>query len=297
MSMRWAKNKNMQLDRARVLPIVKAALKEDIGKGDITTSAIIDKFASVRAAIIVKDDCVVCGLQAAELTASTVDYSVRFKPNCNDGGFVGKGKEIAFLEGQAAPILRAERTMLNFISFLSGIATRTKKFVDIAKPYGVKIVDTRKTYPLLRMLEKYAVSTGGGHNHRMGLYDQVLIKDNHIAASGARGKDQGLKTLVEKARKINSKGTVIEIEVSTIEEFNDALSGKPDIIMLDNMSAKDAKACVEIRRLAKSKPLIEVSGGITLETVEEYAKTKVDMISIGSLTDSVDAIDVSLEII
>ena len=153
-------------------------------------------------------------------------------------------------------------------------------------------MDTRKTLPLLRYLEKYAVFTGGGTNHRMGLYDQVLIKDNHIKC-----KSGSLKSLVELARKKSLKNTVVEIEVSSIEEFSDALEGKPDIIMLDNMRPGDVKACVEIKRLAKFKPLLEVSGGINLETVEEYAKTRVDMISVGLLTSSVTDIDMSLELI
>jgi len=291
----------MKLEKARILPIIKAALKEDIGSGDITTSALIDKLSSSKASIITNEDCVACGLDIAEQAISSIDYSVRFKPNCNDGDFVGAGKELVFLEGHTASILRAERTMLNFVSFLSGIATKTKLLVDKVKPYGVKIVDTRKTIPLLRYLEKYAVHTGGGYNHRMGLYDQVLIKDNHIKEQSEKLKMKNekfqLKKLVEEARKKNLKGTVIEIEVSNIEEFNDALAGKPDIIMLDNMSASDARACVEIRRLSNAKPLIEVSGGITLDNIEEYAKTKVDMISSGSLTSSVRSIDLSLEIV
>lgn len=291
----------MKLEKARVLAIIKAALREDIGKGDITTSALVDKLASGKAAIIVKDDCVICGMDLAEWAMAQVDYSVRFKPNCKDSDYIGGGKEIVFLEGHLASILRAERTILNFLSMLCGIATKTKQFVDKAKPYGVKILDTRKTLPLLRYLEKYAVFTGGGTNHRMGLYDQALIKDNHILVASRQlpvaSKKSSLKDLVEVARKKNLKGTVVEIEVTTIEEFNDALAGKPDIIMLDNMSSRDALACVEIRCLSKIKPLLEVSGGITLENVEEYAKTKVDMISIGSLTASVNSVDMSLEII
>ena len=197
----------MQLDRDRVLPIIKAALKEDIGKGDITTTVLVDKLLSSRATIIAREDCVVCGLKIAEWAMAQVDYSVRFKPNCNDGDFVGKDKELVFLEGHVSSILRAERTMLNFIEFLSGIATKTKAFADKVKPYGVKIMDTRKTYPLLRYLEKYAVSSGGGANHRMGLYDQVLIKDNHIRAVSCQlsaiSKKSDLKRLVETARKKN----------------------------------------------------------------------------------------------
>ncbi len=284
----------MQLDKERALPIIKAALKEDIGKGDITTTALIGQTASSKASIIAGEDCVVCGLKIAEWAMSQVDFSVRFKPNCDDGHLVGGGKELAYLEGHTDSILRAERTMLNFLSFLSAVATVTKQFVDKTKPYGVHIMDTRKTLPLLRYLEKYAVRTGGGENHRMGLYDQVLIKDNHIQGTG---KKSSLKNLVEIARKKNIKGTKIEIEVTSIEEFNDALAGAPDIIMLDNMPPDDVRSCIEIRKLSKIKPLLEVSGGITLETIEEYAKLKSDMISIGSLTSSVKSIDMSLEII
>ena len=290
----------MQLDKERVIPIIKAALKEDVGRGDITTTALVDKFDSSKASIITSEDCVVCGLGIAEWTMAEIDYSIRFKPNSKEGSFVGGGKELAFLEGHTNSIIRAERTMLNFLTFLSGVATTTRQFVEKAKPYGVKIMDTRKTLPLLRYLEKYAVFTGGGTNHRMGLYDQVLIKDNHIKCQGVKvSKCHGekLKSLVELARKKSLKGTIVEIEVETIEEFNDALAGKPDIIMLDNMNPENIKACVEIRKLSKIKPLLEVSGGINLETIEEYARTKVDMISIGSLTGSVKSIDMSLEII
>ena len=292
----------MQLDKERALPIIKAALKEDIGKGDITTGVLLGKTASSRASIIANEDCVVCGLKIAEWVMAQVDYSVRFKPNCDDGHLIGSGKDLAYIEGHTDSILRAERTMLNFLSFLSAIATTTKQFVDKTKPYGVKIMDTRKTLPLLRYLEKYAVFTGGGTNHRMGLYDQVLIKDNHIsvqrrAYSVERKKEMTLKELVETARRKSLKGTRIEIEVGTIEEFNDALAGKPDIIMLDNMTPQNVRSCVEIRRLSKVKPLLEVSGGIDIETIEEFAKAKPDSISIGALTASIKSVDMSLEIV
>lgn len=294
----------MKLEKDRVLPIIKAALKEDIGKGDVTTSALVDKLSSADACIVAKEDCVVCGLEVAEWVMSQVDYSVRFKPNCSDGTFVGAGKDIAFVEGHVASILRAERTMLNFLTMLSGIATLTKKFVDKAKPYGVKIMDTRKTLPLLRYLQKYAVASGGGTNHRMGLYDQVLIKDNHINyqqsvfGNQSRKADRlGVKEIVELCRKQVQKGTVIEVEVESLTDFRSALAAKPDIIMLDNMSVKEVAACVEIRTMAKVRPLLEVSGGITPDTVENYARTKVDMISVGSLTASVTSIDMSLELI
>jgi len=283
----------MKLEKHRVLPIIRAALKEDIGPGDITTSALVEKLASSKASIVTNDDCVACGLEIAEWIIGVIDYSVRFKPNCNDGTFVGAGKELVYMDGHTGSILRAERTMLNFIAFLSGIATKTKLYVDKAKPYGVKILDTRKTIPLLRYLEKYAVVTGGGTNHRMGLYDQVLIKDNHIGA----GKKVPLKELVETSRRKNIKGTIIEIEVSNMQEFDDAIAGSPDIIMLDNMSPSEVRSCIEIRRLSKIKPVLEVSGGVSLDNIEDYAKTKVDTISVGSLTSSVKSIDLSLEIV
>ncbi len=290
----------MKLEKHRVLPIVRAALKEDIGPGDITSTALVDKLTSSKAGIVTADDCVACGLEIAEWAMGAIDYSVRFKPNCNDGAFVGAGKELVFLDGHTGSILRAERTMLNFISFLSGIATRTRQYVEKAKPYGVKILDTRKTLPLLRYLEKYAVATGGGTNHRMGLYDQVLIKDNHITAgrsSKAAGRRLSLEELVATARRKNIKGTVIEIEVSNMGEFNDAIAGSPDIIMLDNMSPSEVRSCMEIRRLSKIKPILEVSGGVSLDNIEDYAKTKVDTISVGSLTSSVKSINLSLEIV
>jgi nicotinate-nucleotide pyrophosphorylase (carboxylating) len=292
----------MQLDKERVLPIVRAALKEDIGRGDITTAALIGKTASSRASIIAREDCVVCGLKIAEWVMAQVDFSVRFKPNCDDGHLVGSGKELAYFEGHTGSILMAERTMLNFLSFLSAISTITKQYIDKVKPYGVKIMDTRKTLPLLRYLEKYASFTGGGTNHRMGLYDQVLIKDNHISAERRawreeHNKEISLKEIVTLARKRSLKGAKIEIEVTTVEEFSDALAGGPDIIMLDNMTPQNVRSCVEIRRLSGTKPIIEVSGGVNMDMIEEFARARPDAISIGALTASVQSIDMSLEII
>lgn len=293
----------MRLEKDRVLPIIKAALKEDIGKGDITTGALVDKLLSADAVLTAQEDCVVCGLEIAEWIMSQIDYSVRFKPNCKDGAFVGAGKEVAFLEGHASSILRAERTMINFLAFMSGIATKTKQYADKVKPYDVKIMDTRKTLPLLRYLERYAVFTGGGTNHRMGLYDQVLIKDNHISfqrsSPGFKQKmgERTIKEIVDICRKKVLRGTVIEVEVETLQDFESALAAKPDVIMLDNMHPIDIRACVEMRKLAKAKPSLEASGGITLENIEEYARTGVDMISVGSLTSSIKSIDMSLSIV
>lgn len=285
----------MKLDKARTLKIIKASLREDIGPGDITTANAIPKTESVKAAIVTNEDCVVCGIEIAEWIINAVDCSVRFKPQVEDGQRVYAGKEIIFLEGRARAILSAERTMLNFLCFLSGIATKVSKFAEIAKKYGVKIYDTRKTFPLLRYLEKYAVSTGGGENHRSGLWDQVLVKENHIKV----GKKQGRKDFVKSIRKKVTRNIKIEIETQNLDEFKNMLKEAPDIIMLDNMKpAEVKKACALREKMSSGKrPVLETSGGIDLGTIEEYAKTGVDRISVGSLTDSVESVDMNLEIV
>lgn len=285
----------MKLDKIRTKQIIRAALKEDIGLGDVTTMNTVHKLESVKAAIIANEDFILCGMDAAEWTINAVDYSVRFKPQAEDGQRVYKGKEIVFLEGHARAILSAERTMLNFLCFLSGIATSVKRFTEITKKYGVKVYDTRKTLPLLRYLEKYAVTVGGGYNHRLGLWDQALIKDNHIKAGNLSAR----KNLISDIRKKLTKNIKIEIEVETLEEFRVVLAERPEIIMLDNMAPEDIKEALKLRnKIASAKrPLLEASGGINIENIEEYAKTGIDRISIGSLTDSVESVDMSLEIV
>ncbi|MBL7158493.1 MAG: carboxylating nicotinate-nucleotide diphosphorylase [Candidatus Omnitrophica bacterium] len=286
----------MKLNKARTLRIIKAALKEDIGPGDITTASTVPKLRSVKASIVANEDFLMCGMEIAEWVLNAIDYSVRFKPQVADGELVREGKEVAFIEGPARPILAAERTMLNFICFLSGVATGVRGFVDKVKDYKADIYDTRKTYPLLRYLEKYAVTVGGGKNHRFGLWDQVLVKENHIRTSNISGK----KDFLAQIRKQVTKNVKVEIEVENLEEFKSIVVEKPDIIMLDNMSALNAKKAVEIRNSISGKskkPVLEISGGITLENVESYAKTGAERISLGEITDSVRSVDMSLEII
>jgi len=285
----------MKLNKARTLRIIKAALKEDIGPADVTTTNIVGKTESVKAAIIVKEPCIICGMDAAEWLVNTLDCSVRFKPQVSDGEHVSPGKEIIFLEGHAWAVLSAERTMLNFLSFLSGIATRTHGFVERCKEYDVEIYDTRKTLPLLRYLEKYAVTVGGGKNHRFGLWDQVLVKDNHLKIAGVAGR----KGIVRKLKAKLTKNIKLEIEVENLEQFKDVLAQNPDIIMLDNMPPEEVKKAVELRDRANStkQTLLEVSGGINIDSVELYARTGVDRISVGSLTDSIESVDMSLEIL
>ncbi len=284
------------LDKKRILKIIRAALKEDIGAGDITTLSTVHKLESIKAAIVVNEDSLLCGIDIAEWVINCVDYSVRFKPQAKDGQRVYKGKEIVFLEGHAVAILSAERTMLNFLCFLSGIATDVNKFVKKTGKYGVEIYDTRKTFPLLRYLEKYAVEIGGGRNHRYGLWDQVLVKENHLKIAKIGGK----KNLIKGIRKKITRNIKVEVEVENLKQFKIMLAERPDIIMLDNMSIEDIKKAVGLRNKIISKqekPFLEVSGGITIDNVEEYAKTGVDRISVGSLTDSVRSVDMSLEVI
>ncbi len=271
--------------------IVKRALQEDVGSGDITTKSIITKDKFVKAVLLAKEDCVICGVGIAGEVFKAQDKNVQFKPHVLDGQKIKKGKIIAHLSGRAQSILIAERVALNFLSLLSGVATKTRIYVDKVKSYKVKILDTRKTIPGLRDLEKYAVRRGGGYNHRMKLDEMVLIKDNHLKVT------QGYARL----RKV-TQGYRVEIEVKNLKEFRDVLKLKPDIIMLDNMSIKNMKKAVKIRnnlsvKIRASLPKLEASGGITLENIKKAASCGVDMISVGALTHSVEAVDISLEIL
>ena len=285
-----------------VTQIVKDALREDVGKGDITSYLCRFGNRKAKACIIFKEKGIICGLGVIEAVFKSIDRKLIFKPAVKEGAIVKAGKVAAYIEGKARSILTAERTALNFLGHLSGIAAQTHRFVDRIRPYKVRIMDTRKTTPNMRRLEKYAVRVGGGHNHRMGLYDQVLIKDNHIKI-GLRevgvSKEDTIKSLVTIAKKHAPKGMKIEVEVENLKEFKASLESCPDIIMLDNMSVRDISKAVKIRnaQISRTKPLLEASGGITLKNVRPIARTGVDIISTGSLTHSVKSLDVSLEII
>lgn len=287
--------------------LIQLALKEDIGPGDITTTAVVHKAKKGRFVMVARQDCVICGLSLAEATFETVDSTVRFKPLVNDGMKVAEDKAIAYVEGPIRSILSAERTALNFLCWLSGISTLTSRFVEAVKETKARIMDTRKTTPSLRRLQKYAVKIGGGANHRMGLYDQVLIKDNHLAAISfeptvVKSKKQAIKTALGSMKKTVQKSKKIEIEVDSLEMLKVALEHNPDIIMLDNMSISDIKEAVKIRDAYRIKigdlgfkVLLEASGKVTLSNVKEIAECGVDMISIGALTHSAPAVDISLE--
>jgi len=267
------------------LEIIKLALKEDIGSGDITTKLTISAGQKIKARIIAKEKGIVCGLAVAELVFKTVDKNIRFKPATSDGKQVKKGQVLARLEGKAVSILKAERVALNFLSHLSGIATLTNRYVQKVKPYKVKIMDTRKTTPGLRSLEKCAVRCGGGVNHRLGLWDQVLIKDNHL-------KGLRLKEIIKKVKQKRPKGMKIEVEVKNLRQFKQALEARPDIIMLDNFSLTNIKKAVKIKSASVK---IEVSGGVNLSNARRIAATGVERISVGELTHSASALDIALD--
>lgn len=268
---------------------VDQALKEDIGEGDITTSIVVDEDLWAAAEIIAQDKGVLAGIEVARVVFLEIDDNIEFDEQVQDGEELGQGQVVASLKGRAASILTAERVALNFLSLLSGVATTTRAFVERTKGYGVKILDTRKTTPLLRPMQRYAVRKGGGENHREGLAGGILIKDNHLQAID-------LTSAVQRARKQREKEMEIEVEAHTLDQVREAILAKPEIIMLDNMGPETLKEAVGLIRNRAPEILIEVSGGITLENVEEVARQGVDMISIGSLTHSSRALDLSLEI-
>lgn len=279
-----------QLNQEKLDYIVRHALIEDIGKGDITTQLTIPKDKDIEAKLIVNEDCIVCGLGVAEKVFKTVDNNVSFEPLVKEGRSAKKKKAIVKLKGKASSILTAERVALNLLSMMSGIATKTREYVKNIEPHKAKITDTRKTMPGLRELQKYAVRLGGGYNHRMSLDEMILIKDNHIKVT------EGYSRLPSVP-----KGFKIEIEVQNLDEFKHAIYFKPDVIMLDNMAIEDIRKAVKIRDQIKfdshhPKTRLEVSGGVTLKNIKEVASTGVDIISVGELTHSVEATDISLDI-
>lgn len=271
--------------------LVDRALTEDWAWGDVTTQALIPSDAEGKASILAKSAGILAGVEVAQLVFARVDPSLSFKALLHDGDKLKRGAKIAAIAGKVSSILRGERVALNFMQRLSGIATETNRYVDAVQGTGARIVDTRKTTPGLRILEKYAVRAGGGHNHRGHLGDGILIKDNHLAALRARGMD--LKAIIALARNNAPHTLKIEVEVTTVEEALEAVEAGADIVMLDNMSVD------EMRRAVKSvggRVLLEASGGITLDNVRRVAETGVDLISVGALTHSVKALDISLEL-
>ena len=287
------------------LPIIKYALSEDIGTGDITTLNAVPSGVNARAAIMVKEQGVLAGLDVARLTFREAAPALKFRTLAADGDAVAPGVAVAQVLGDIGGILKAERTALNFLQHLSGIATLTRRFVDEVAGTGVVILDTRKTTPGLRFLEKFAVKAGGGENHRLALWDMYLVKDNHIRAAG------GLKAAVDRIARTRQGDLLLEVEVESLDQLTDALRPEVDRILVDNRTPEEVKRAVEAvdrwcaqnpsdspRRHAGARrwPEVEVSGGITLKSARAYAETGVDYLSVGALTHSAPALNLNLEI-
>jgi nicotinate-nucleotide pyrophosphorylase (carboxylating) len=265
--------------------IVRRALEEDVGDGDITTDATVAPDLMARGVFLLKADCVVAGLDVAFETFRQVDPAVRWVAHKGDGDACVVGDEAAEVTGTARALLVGERTALNFLQRLSGIATRARRFVDAAGG-RITILDTRKTTPTLRGLEKYAVRAGGASNHRGGLFDAILIKDNHVRLAG------GVRAAIARAR-ARCPGLPVEIEAETLAQVEEALAAGADIILVDNMSTERIRDAVA---LARHRAKIEISGGVTLERIPELAATGADFVSVGALTHSAPAVDISFEI-
>ncbi|UUZ82163.1 carboxylating nicotinate-nucleotide diphosphorylase [Paenibacillus sp. P26] len=279
-----------EFDRASVNRSLKLWLEEDIGMGDVTTMTTIPREQQSKGIIHVKDTGIVAGLSVAESVFALVDPELRFEAKVAEGTPVAKGTVIAEVSGSTRSILLGERLALNLLQRMSGIATRTRQYVDRLEGLPTRLVDTRKTTPGHRLLEKYAVRVGGGHNHRFGLYDAVMIKDNHIKGAG------GIAKAIEAARANIPHTMKIEVEVETLEQLEEALAARPDIVMLDNMTPAMMKEAVQRMKQQAPHIIVEASGSVTLDTLRTIAETGVDVISVGRLTYSVEALDISLDL-
>ena len=276
------------------LALIDLALREDLGEaGDLTTLAFIPAGQTGSATFVARAAGVIAGLPAAALVVRQLDPHARFTPLVEDGSRVERGTKLATISGSMRTILSGERTALNFLQRLSGVATKTRQFVDRVSGLKVEVLDTRKTTPGWRLLEKYAVKMGGGANHRVGLYDAVLIKDNHLAALA--GNPDPIGAAVRSARQRVGSGVTVEVEVESIDQFERALAIGPDIVLLDNMSLEMMRECVRRRNAAGSAIRLEASGGVNLDSIRGIAETGVDCISVGALTHSAVALDIALD--
>jgi len=270
-----------------VVEIVRRALREDLGRGDITSQAVVPAAARGSGVVVARQAGVIAGLEVARMAFHEVDSRIEVSVLAADGDALPAGTALAEVAGYTRALLGAERTALNFLQRMSGIATLTRRYVDAVAGTTARILDTRKTAPGLRCLDKWAVALGGGANHRFGLFDGVLIKDNHLRPAG------GIAAAVAAARADVPHGMKVQVEVETLAQVKEALERGADALLLDNMSRQDLRAAVE---LARGRALTEASGGVTLETVRAIAETGVDLISVGALTHSAPALDIALEI-
>ena len=271
--------------------LVEQALDEDLGRGDVTSDLLVPPNIEARAVVRSRDNGVVAGLEIARLVFELLDINAGFVTLATDGTVVGPGQDIAVVSGAARGLLRGERVALNFLQRLSGIATLTSKYVEAVRGTRARIVDTRKTTPGLRSLERYAVRAGGGFNHRRDLSDAMMIKDNHLAVIAARGLS--LQEAVAVARESLPHTMKVEIEVDRLDQIADAIAAGADIILLDNMSPQNLREAV---KMIDGRAITEASGGISMKTISEIAATGVDVISIGALTHSAPSLDIGFDI-
>ena len=270
--------------------LIQEALREDLGHGDVTTQALVPEGLEGEGEIKAKEELVLCGVEVARLVFQELDPDLEFEPLRLDGALLAAGEVAVRLRGRVASILQGERVALNLLQHLSGVATLTRRFVEEIKGLPAKIIDTRKTTPGLRVLEKYAVVTGGGVNHRFGLSDGVLIKDNHIQACGS------VKRALKRARQNLPHVYRVEIEVKTLAELEEALEAGAEAVLLDNMDLETLRQAVTLARQRNPQVVLEASGGVSLENVRAVAETGVDLISIGRLTHSAPAVDLNLKL-
>jgi len=280
-------------ERAVARQLIEMALAEDLSStGDLTCQALIREDQTATVQVVARQAGVLCGAPIGRMVFAKLDTSVRWEGLWRDGTRISPGTIVARVTGPLATLLIGERTMLNFITHLSGIASLTRKFVDAVEGTRAQILDTRKTLPGWRLLEKYAVRCGGGTNHRIGLFDGVLIKDNHLAAWT---ESSSIAKAVQTARSNSPAGVSIEVEVDSLEQLKDALKGAPDIVLLDNMSVETLREAVSLRNAQAPTVRLEASGGVTLATVADIAKTGVERISVGALTHSAPALDLAFD--
>jgi nicotinate-nucleotide pyrophosphorylase (carboxylating) len=285
-----------QLDIRCVQRLIEEAIREDVGPGDLTSQAIVPPEALAAGTFMAREAGVLAGAPLLAPAFRQLDPSVAVALSLHDGDALAPGDAIATVRGPAAAILAGERVALNFLQRLSGIATMTRRFVERATPHGAKILDTRKTAPGWRYLAKYAVRAGGGHNHRMGLHDQVLIKDNHLLLAERRWPGRAVAGAVEAARAASPPGTLVEVEADTLEQVAQALDAGADAVLLDNMTDAAMRQAVALARTRTPRPILEASGGVTEARVEAIARTGVDWISVGALTHSAPALDIALDL-
>ncbi len=278
-------NLNIEIDFNQLDQLIELALKEDIGNGDLTTNLLVPEFLNSKAYMKSKAEGVIAGLKVAERVFKKLDNNIKWNQKFSDGDKIKPGDILVDFEGSYKAILTGERTALNFLQRMSGIATATSKFVEAVKHTKTKILDTRKTVPGLRMLDKYSVKMGGGKNHRIGLYDMVLIKENHIRIAGS------IKDAVRQIRSRLKPGIKIEVETTNLSEVKEALNSNADVIMLDNMDTEIIRQAVKV---IGGRALTEASGNINMDNVKKVAETGVDFISIGAITHSVTTLDIAL---